>query len=60
MGHLTMGRLNLLFRTNGIGDRVNSYSPLMTRLLVILLGVDDLVVGSKTSLSEEFAVSEGD
>ena len=51
--HLTKGRLNLSCLSKGIGERVNSYSPLETRLLVTLLGVDDLVVGVKTSSTRE-------
>ena len=56
---LIKGRLNLLFRTNGIGDRVISYSPELTMLLVTLAGVDDLqdVSVTEASLSSSFSSS---
>ena len=49
--HLRIGRLSALFRSKGTGDKVISYSPLLTMLLVTLAGVDDLQEDSSTDTS---------
>ena len=49
--HLIIGRLNSEFLTNGIGDSVASYSPLLVMLRVTLCGVDDWKEGIKTEAS---------
>ena len=62
--HLRIGRLRGLFLTNGIGDRVISYSPEETILLVTLAGVEERQDDSMTetfsssrSESEQFLIS---